>query len=134
MRFKAMNSLDETDSYALIHKYEEVILFDKDINKDVFVFSMYGDPSCGLIGLNNEWVLVGGESLILWKDGVQKSIQNLKWIFEIRQVEDYKVMILTDPWDKSAAIWILDIQSESLSKLRDFPDYSEKPYSEKVKW
>ncbi len=53
--------LSETDSYVLFQEYEYVFLFDKDINNEIWkTYMVYGDATCGVIGLSNEWALIGG--------------------------------------------------------------------------
>jgi len=44
------------------------------------------------------------------------------------------VEILTDPWSVKSAIWKLDLSTLYLIKIRDFPDYKERQYTETIEW
>lgn len=128
--------LDENDLYILFKEFEDVFLFEKDTNKELWRVSMQGEAQCGIIGLVEEWALAGGELLIVWRDDEPQILDDpeLRWIHDLRQVGDYEVEILIDPWSSQSAIWRLDIKSLSKSKMRDFKDYEDKEYTEKVIW
>ena len=117
--------LDETDIYVLFSEHEEVFLFEKDTNKELWRTSFYGDASCGKIGLINEWVIVGGSHIVLWKNEELNTINDvdLNWVFDIRQIGDDEVEILTDPWKENAAIWKFNIITENKEKIRNFDEY-----------
>lgn len=129
--------LSETDSFVLFTTQEDIFLFDKDLNQTIWKTSMYGNATCGWVGLSNDWVVIGGEFLLLWKAGeslriIHKNI--LSWIHDIRQIDEYKIEILTDPYAEISAIWQLDIQTEKLTKIKDFLEYINKPYEENILW
>jgi hypothetical protein len=128
--------LDETDIYVLFQEFEDVFLFEKDSNSELWRTSMYGDAICGLIGLSNEWVIAGGAELILWKNNHLKFIQDkdLQWVYDVRHTGENEVQLLTDPWKENAAVWRFDILTEEKNKIRDFPDYLTKEYTDKVEW
>lgn len=128
--------LDEVDSYVLFSEQEEVFLFDKDINKELWRTSMYGNATCGIVGLVNDWAVVGGEYLIIWIDNVLSKIEepDLKGIHDIRQTGDDEIEILTDPWSEKSAIWKLNLRTLNKSKIKDFNNYKEKPYQDNVEW
>lgn len=128
--------LSETDIHVLFKEYEEVFLFDKDRNDDLWRVSFYGEPRIGLLGLVNDWAIVGGDRLLLWKNDQLKFIEDpdLLWIHDIRQVEDDVVEILTDPWGECPAIWKFDILSEEKVKVRNFNEYKGKEYTDVVEW
>lgn len=128
--------IDETDSYVLFTEHENVLLFDKDLNIDVFNIEMYGNVTKGLISLNNEWVALGGEKLIIWINQTFYTIPDsqIKYIHDIRQLSDYEIEILIDPWVTNSAIWKLIVNTFEIIKVRDFNDYHEQPYSENVIW
>ena len=88
------------------------------------------------MGTVNDWAIVGGEKLLLWKDDQLKFIEDpdLVWIHDIRQLGDDVVEILTDPWAEHPAIWKFDIQSEEKVKIRDFYEYRGKEYTDYVEW
>lgn len=133
---KDLKSLDEIDSYILFTECEDVILFDKDLNKEIWRTSMPGNAHCGLLGLVNEWAVIGGEQLIIWIDNKLNRIadSDLKWIHDMRQVGDDEIKILTDPWLNNSAIWNFNVRTLKKSKIKDFNNYKEKPYQDKVEW
>lgn len=131
-----MRPLSETDLYVLFNEYEDIFLFDKVRNKEIWRADMYGDATCGLVGLSNEWAIACGSKLIVWKKHTLKTIEDkeLEWIFGVRQVGETKVEILTDPWSDHSAIWLFDVSTEIKTKIRDFFDYINQEYTEEVKW
>ena len=133
---KDVKTLDEIDSYVLFSEHEDVFLFDKDSNREVWRTSMYGNATCGLLGLVNEWAVIGGKHLIIWINNKLQEIKepDLKWIHDMRQTGDYEIEILIDPWSEKSAIWNLNIQTLKKSKVADFNDYKEKPYQDSVAW
>jgi hypothetical protein len=128
--------LDETDSYVLFKEHEDVFLFDKDLNIEVWRTQFYGEAICGIVGLKNEWAVIGGEHLIVWSNGKLKTIDDfeLKWIHDLRQIDDNEVEILIDPWSQNSSIWKFNVHTFCKSKIKDFKDYKDKPYSNEVKW
>lgn len=128
--------LDETDSYVLFSEHEDVFLFDKDFNAEVWRTQMYGEATCGILGIVNEWAVVGGEQLIVWANQKLEIINDpeIKWIHEVRRSNDDEFEILIDPWSKNSAIWKFDIKTFSKYKIRDFVDYKDKPYTKDIKW
>jgi len=128
--------IDETDLYVLFKEFEDVFLFEKDTNKELWRTSFYGEATCGLISLTTDWIVVGGNHMALWENRKLEIIndENLKWIFDIRQVGDYEIEILTDPWSENSAIWKFNILNKSKIKIRNFEEYKKKEYTDNVKW
>jgi hypothetical protein len=128
--------LDETDLYVLFQEQEDVFLVEKGTNAELWRTWMYGNPTCGVIGRSNEWVIVGGEKLIVWRNAELKVINDtdLNWIHRIRQTGETQIQMLTDPWEENASIWSYDIYMEEKIKIRDFPDYRLKEYTEDIEW
>lgn len=129
-------TLAETDLYIMFQEYEDAFLLEKKSRSELWRTSMYGDPGCGLIAHSNEWALVGGKDLAIWKNNHLKSIEDpdLQWIHDVRQTGKDEVNILTDPWTPHPAIWKFNILTERKTKIRDFLDYTAKCYTEDVKW
>jgi hypothetical protein len=123
----------ETAARSLVSLYESGYLLHFDTQETTFLGWFYGNPTGGLISHNSQWVVMGGEHLVVWARGVLTEIP-LKWIFALRQTDTDKVHILTDPWDSSSAIWELNITSFELKKIRSFSDYQEQPFSTEVIW
>jgi len=128
--------IDETDLYVLFKEYEDVFLFEKDSNRELWRTSIYGEATCGLIGLSNEWLIAGGEKIILWKNEKLTELEDedLKFTHSMRQTGENEVEILTDPWSDHSAIWKFNIITESKLKIRDFNEYIGKVYTENVIW
>lgn len=129
--------IDETDLYVLFKEFDEVSLFEKDTNKELWRIHFYGEATCGFISLaGNDWIIIGGEKLILWNNGIFETIsdENLKWIHEIRQISEIEVEILTDPWSENSAIWTFNVNDKTTTKIKEFNEYKLKEYTENVVW
>src|SRR5882724_8552195 len=63
------NILDETEKLLLGNIFEDVYLIDKRNGVELLHDDFYGDPQCGLISSTNEWAVIGGEHLTLWRRG-----------------------------------------------------------------
>lgn len=131
-----MNILYETDKLVLGNMYEDVYLIEKETGNEIFHDDFYGDPTCGLISRQNEWAIVGGEHLTVWKESntTKFDYQDLKWIHSIRIKNDQQVEILTDPWSEGSAIWELSLATLEFHKVRNFEDYKHKEYTENIQW
>lgn len=131
-----MRILDETDKYFIGHIYEDAYLIDKRIGEELVHDDFYGDPTCGLISKNNDWAIIAGEHLTIWRNGktVRMNNKDLRWIHAIRTHDQKSVEMLINPWAPNAAIWILETATLQFKKLRDFRDYQEKEYTEEIVW
>ena len=63
---KNIKALDERSFQVLLTEHEDIYLFDKVSNIEVWRTSMYGNATCGLISSLQQWVIIGGEFLITW--------------------------------------------------------------------
>lgn len=129
--------LDETEELILGHIFEHAFLIVKATNEMINLDEdSYGDPSCGIIDKMNDWCAVGGSLLVIWIDNKVDQIKDadLCWIYAIRQVGKYEMEILTDPWAESVAIWHFNVQTKEKRKIRPFPDYKGKRYTDDVVW
>ena len=116
--------------------------YNKLTREEFAIFEFDNDPTCAVVGKNNDWCLVGGEVLVLrtWVDNTLRMIGDVKEIYELKAIDAYTAQILTDPWTEQSAIWQLDIDiakltsPTSLFKIRDFKNYIDKPYTEQVVW
>lgn len=124
------------------HIYEIAYYHNKLTKEELPVFEFEDDPTCAIIGQNNDWCLIGGDVLILktWNDNALKFVDNLEQIFDLKCIDAYTAQILTDPWSENSEIWqvLIDLnkltQPLTLSKIRDFKEYFDKPYSESIEW
>lgn len=128
--------LHETEHLVLAHLFEEVYLTIKITGERINLGSLYGEPICGLISSANDWCVVGGSELIVWVKGEVARIKDdeLYWICRIRQKSETRIEILIDPWADHSSIWELDILTKARFKIKDFPYYKGKEYSETIIW
>lgn len=126
--------LHESKNLLLQSEFEETFLTDKNNGNEVFRFSVYGDATCGLIAASEDWAIICGNTLWIWTKDELTEIKELCWIYDIRQISEYEVEILTDPWRQDSAIWKYDITKANFFKVLDFTDYLETAYTESVIW
>lgn len=123
------------------HVFESAYCYNKITKEESGIFQFNGDPTCAIVGENNDWCLIGGDVLVL-KSWIDKTLRllDISNIYGFKPIDAYTVDILTDPWHKDAAIWQLHInlarltQPTFLTKIKDFTDYFEKPYTDEVIW
>jgi len=124
------------------HVFEDAYCYNKLTRQEFSIFQFDNDPTCGIVGKNNDWCLIGGDVLVLrsWIDHTLRKIDGLSNVFELKAIDDYAVQVLTDPWGEDCAIWQLEINLNklsgptSLTKVRSFNTYIGQPYSEDVDW
>ena len=136
-----MHTLFETETLRIQHEYEQTQLVRKSSGVVLLEDDFYGDPDCAIISNNDDWAIMAGEHLTIWKEtrrGKYESttIENeeLRWIHSLRIKTDNIVEILINPWSEKSAIWELNIDTLQVVKIRDFMDYFEKGYTEDIKW
>lgn len=124
------------------HVHETSYCCNKLTKEEFAIFQFDNDPTCGVVGNNNDWCLIGGDVLVLrtWVDNTLRLVGDLKQIFDIKIIDDYTVQILTDPWTSNSEVWQLTIDLNKLTrpltliKIKDFKNYVDKPYTENVDW
>ncbi len=134
-----MSILFETDKLRIEHEFENAYLIEKPSDKELMFDNFYGDPTCGLISLNNDWAVIAGEHLTIWRAKKRKKVKRiehneLRWIHDIKLKSENVINILTEPWNGKSAIWELEIDSLHFLKLRDFKNYSGTGYLEGLDW
>lgn len=131
-----MTTLYETDKLILQCEDETTSLKDKVTGKILFEDCHYGNSQCGLIDECNNWAIIAGEHLSIWTPRkTHKMIQKgLAWVHDIRIKKTDTVEILVDPWSKYSSIWELNLINFEIHKIRDFNDYRNCEYTEKVIW
>jgi hypothetical protein len=94
-----MHILDETDKYFIGHIYEDAYLIDKRNGQEILHDDFYGDPTCGLIGRSDEWAIIAGEHVTIWKNGKATKIdkEELRWVHAMRQMEIRSLKFLLTP-------------------------------------
>jgi len=65
------------------HFYEDAYSFNKLTKEEIGIFRFYSDPTCAVVGSNNDWCLVGGHILVLktFYDRTLRPVGDLKDIF-----------------------------------------------------
>ena len=131
--------LAETAELVLGHTHEDAVLLRKATGICLLEDDFYGDPSCGAISATNDWAVVAGEHVTVWRAGIGVTILHapatLRWIHALRVEEaTQQVQLLTDPWGEHAAIWELNPLTLEAQKVRDFPDYQDREYTDEVRW
>ena len=124
------------------HVFETSFCINKFTNEEFAVFEFDNEPTCGLVGQYNDWCLIGGDVLVLktWIDNTLRLVGELKDIFDLKLIDAYTIHVLTNPWMDGSEIWQVSLDLNQLSrpmtltKIRDFNEYSDKPYSDKVVW
>lgn len=90
-----MKYLAENERYKLYAMDENLYLKDKRKSKineydkiDKYIDTFYGEPECGLISVNNEYIIAGGEHLSIYFIEKEKmiSIEDL-WTVSIFQLD-----------------------------------------------
>lgn len=131
-----MQFLYETDKLAIKYEYEEAYLINKNNDDVLFQDRFIGEPQCGLISPKNNWAIVAGDHITIWKEDGLKKINGEKigWVHDLRQKNEDTVEILIDPWSEKASILTLSLDDLTLNKVKNFPNYQNKPSTEKVEW
>ncbi len=131
------NILFETEKLIIEYSFEEAYLIEKKSRKELMHACFYGDASCGLIDVNNDWAVIAGDYLSIWrKDKKVQCIEGeyLGDIRDIRVKNERIIEILTDPWSENSAIWELDIATLKYHKVRDFDKYIDSEYTDNIDW
>lgn len=128
--------LYKTARLELKYLYETVYLSFLAKGKTVHLGDIYGDALCGVISDDDDWAIAAGSSLIIWTPKNTEIIQDarLSDVFAIRIVGENTVNLLTDPWSDKAAVWEFNLLGKTFSKLYDFPNYINKPYTDIIEW
>ncbi len=130
------NLIHQNSNFTLFSIYEDIYLVDRKDNSETFLFSVYGDPICGLIDSSNQWITIGGNILHIWNISSSKmETIDLLWIYDLRQIDKDTIEVLTDPWSKESAIWQINILTNRKMKIKDFTDFHGKEYvDERIEW
>ncbi|MCP2044982.1 hypothetical protein [Pontibacter sp. HSC-36F09] len=134
MEIKNSIILDETDQLLLLHKWETVFLIDKRSSSVLLQEEYVSDPTCGIIDKDNKWAVVAGDHLTVWNEGNTKVVDELADIHSIRTKNTDTIEVLIDPWSTKSSIWKVNVLTLEKSKIRDFLEYRDKPYTEEVNW
>jgi len=117
------HKLDESPSLIIGYIYEQAYVIDRQTEVATNIGDFYGDPTCGIISLDNKWCLIAGASLAIWKPGgqvIKIDDQYLYWVVKITQVSPNEVQLLVDPsWSGQGSIWHFNIDTLERFKIRD---------------
>ncbi|TPE46417.1 hypothetical protein [Pontibacter mangrovi] len=134
MEKKNSHILAETNQLLLLHEWETASLINKENDSILWQEKYIGDPTCGLIDKSNEWAVVGGDHLTIWIQGKTWIVNELSDIHSLRIENADTIEVLIDPWSSKSAVWKVNVNTLEKSKIRDFREYRDKPYTEKVHW
>ncbi len=136
IEYEDFRIIDETDKYILGYLWEQAYLYKKNENSEILLCEFYGICDAGKICDDENWCIVGGEIIAVWRDGQITIIDNddLKWVHDIRLKNKNTAEILIDPWSVKSAIWELDIKCMEFKMITMFDTYKEKPYVKNVEW
>jgi hypothetical protein len=129
------HKLYETPKFIAGHVFEYAYLVRKQNYLEIYMGDFYGDPCCGLIDSNNNWCLVGGDTITVWTKNtglIEIRDRELSWVCKVRQVSDYGVELLIDPNSDNGAIWALNIQTLERHKIKEYKLDSK--YSDNIDW
>lgn len=136
-----MSVLFETDKLKIEYEFENAYLIEKKTGIELVFDDFYGNPKCGFISKNNDWAIIAGKHLTVWRANDKKKQQierieydELTWIHDIRLKTDNIVEILTDPWADNSAIWELNMETLKFRKIQDFKKYLDSEYTDQVDW
>lgn len=112
--------LAETGTFCVGHEFEYAYLIDKRKKQEIFLGDFYGDPSCAVISINNDWCAVGGEHLVVWIK--EKGIIILEgyypqWILELKQRSDQELEILVESEHGISDVWLMSILTLERTKI-----------------
>lgn len=126
----------ETSKYILGHLWEQAYLYDKVNMQETLLCEFYGVCDAGVINEIDEWCVVGGDVIAVWKKGEISIIdkRELAWVNDMRIKDNNTVEILIDPWSEYASIWELSINNLYFRKISDFCKYKHLPYTVNVEW
>jgi hypothetical protein len=131
--------LAESPSYILGNEFEYGYIIEKKTKSNIYLGSSYGDFAFGTVDKSEQWALLLGHSSYLWTP-----IEILKlsavhsasgrifgWPYTARQINDFEVEILDDPWSDNPNIYLLNVKEKSINRIRDFKKV-EIPYDDKL--
>jgi hypothetical protein len=111
--------LAESQNYILGHVAVYGYIFDKKFNSNTYLGASYGDPTFGIIDKNEQWAILLGHTSYLW-------------VPTARQINDFEVDIIEDPWSDNPDVYTLNVKSKSIKRIRDFKKL-EIPYDDNLK-
>lgn len=131
-----MKTLFETVSLRVAFEHEEAYLLDKPIGATLLTDIFYGDPECALIATDESWAVIAGDHVTGWTPQRWQRIEaeGLEWICALRQKDRNTVELLVDPWSELAAVWEIDIELFTATKIRPFPNYRDRPFIDQPEW
>lgn len=140
---KDFRLLAESKNYVLGHEFEYCYLYKKMTGHSIYLGDCYGDPSFGLIDKNENWALVLAHPAYLWtpshifnlNEGQSSAARQLNFPFTARQIGNFEVEILDDPWSDNPGIHNLNAQTGVIQRIRDFKRL-ESPYDDntEIEW
>jgi hypothetical protein len=113
--------LAESKAIVLGNLFEDVYLLNKRSNEEIYLGSLYGDPSFGLISTDDTWSVVGGEHIIIWHSYgkiIALDDEPFKWAVAVRQSAPLQVELLVEQTANNYCVRALDIETLEVVDLR----------------
>jgi len=125
---KNFRTLAESQNYVLGNVYEYGSIIDKRTGHETYIGDSYGDPTFALIDQNEKWAVMFGHDSYLWtqnkisflNEELSSYADLFKWPYEARQISDFEMEILDDPWSDNPGIYSFNILTNDIKKIRNF--------------
>ena len=132
--------LAESPNYILGNVFEYGYMIDKKTGHNIYLGESYGDPAFGIIDKDEQWAILFGHTSYLWTNAEFLTLNKIhstareifEWPFDARQINDFEVEILDDPWGDNPGIYKLNMKSKSIKQIRDFKKL-DIPYDDNLK-
>ncbi|MCS3801431.1 hypothetical protein [Niastella sp. OAS944] len=131
--------LAESQVYILGNEFEYGYIINKKIYSKIYLGSSCGDPTLGIIDQKEQWALLLGHTSYLWTpietfklSEIHSTCEEIfEWPYSAKQINDFEVEILEDPWSDNPGIYIINVKEKSVKRIRDFKKL-EVPFDDKL--
>jgi hypothetical protein len=117
--------LAESQTYILGNEFEYSYIIDKKTGSNIFLGDNNGDPTFAIIDKNEQWDLLLVHTSYLWTPSELLNLNKsnstgemFQWPFDARQLDDFEVEILDDPWSDNPSIYLLNVKEKSINRIR----------------
>ncbi len=120
--------LAESQNYILGHVFEYGSIIDKRTGTGTYIGDSYGDPTFGIIDQKEKWALLFGHDTYMWTPSGIKYLNDEMFVheevfespYDAKQINDFEVEILDDPWGQNPGIYNFNIMTSKVIKIRSF--------------
>lgn len=127
--------LASSPNLSVEKEWERTTLIDLLNHEIIFSDEHFGEVKKAIISVKEDWCVLGGEGIVVWKKnhGVFYLMRSpTMFIHDLKKNDDDSIKILVDPWSDQAAVWLLDITTLILTKIKDGPSLVGQPYVELI--